>query len=172
MRLTVGHTWDGVPVGADERVAVDVRVSPGGLVLSVDAPHHGDPAPPDPPGTLDGLWAHEVVEVFVVGRDLDDYTEVEVGPHGHQLVLRLRGVRRRLATVIGLPLDVVRSDGRWTARMRLPSWVLPEEPTRINAFAIHGVGDRRRYLCHAPLPGPAPDFHQPVRFPRLRGASP
>ena len=169
MKIAVAHTWDGAAVSTAERVELDVSLTPAGLKLSVDAPFHGDPAPSAPPGTLDGLWAHEVVELFVAGEDAEDYTEIELGPHGHVLVLRLCGVRRRLATVLGHQPEVARVGERWVGRLVLPRHVLPARPARFNAFAIHGVGAQRRYLAHSPLPGPVPDFHQPERFPRLEG---
>ena len=167
MKVTVGHTWDGQDVAVDERVQLELTPEAGGLRVSVDAPFHGDPAPPGPPGTRDGLWAFEVVELFVVGEDPADYTELELGPHGHALLLRLMGVRRRLATVIGVPFRCARNGARWGGAITLPWSVLPSSPERFNAFAIHGTGAARRYLAHSPLPGPAPDFHQPGRFPRL-----
>lgn len=164
LAFDVGFTWDGSSVADDERVSVRIDGEPDALVISVDAPFHGDPPPPGT-GSLDGLWAHEVVELFLVGVG-DEYVEIELGPHGHFLVLRLRGVRN--AVERGLPIAFVASiaGGRWTGTARVPRGLLPAGPHRANAFAIHGVG-ARRYLCATPLPGPSPDFHQPDRFPAV-----
>jgi hypothetical protein len=37
-------------------------------------------------------------------------------------------------------------------------------PHRLNAFAMHGLGLRRRYLAMEPVPGEAPDFHRLEHF--------
>src|SRR5690606_15598739 len=146
-----------VPVGDDE--AVDVRLAwvRGGLGLWVDAPLHGDPPPAAPPGATDHLWEHEVVEVFLAGRPTADgripYTEVEIGPWGHHLVLRLRGVRQVEARGLPLALEVTRSGRRWRAEAVLDRIHLPDLPLFANAYAIHGQGAVRRYLAWNAVPG-------------------
>ncbi len=168
LTLRVGTTWDGAPVGADEAAELRLSWSDGALALAVDAPFHGDPPPACPPGPTEGLWEHEVVEVFLAGAPLPDgripYTEVEIGPHGHYLVLRLLGVRAVETRLLPLTLTVTREGSRWRATARLDRRLVPEGPLRGNAYAIHGVGPARRYLAWQPVPGPAPDFHQPERF--------
>lgn len=138
--------------------------SEAGLVVRVDAPFHDDPPPAAPPGPTRALWEHEVVELFVAGPD-DHYLEIELGPHGHHLVLWLEGVRRPAQERLPLALEVAREGGRWTATARTDARVpLPAPPWRVNAYAIHGVGAERRYLAHAPVPGSQPDFHRLERF--------
>jgi hypothetical protein len=96
------------------------------------------------------------------------YTEIELGPWGHHLVIRLAGIRRAVES--GLPLDYhCRRDAtRWAPTARLPRALLPAAPWSAAAFAIHGSGSERRYLTSVALPGEVPDFHQPARFPPLR----
>ena len=168
MRLLVAHTWDGVAAPADEQVTLALSWDDDALCIDVSAPLHGDPPPAVPPGPTPGLWEHEVVELFAVGQD-GRYTEIELGPYGHHLVLRLDGVRQVRDQLHPLELAVERRDGRWSARARLAIALLPPGPLRVNAYAIHGEGAQRRYLCHTPLPGPRPDFHQPDRFAALLG---
>jgi hypothetical protein len=165
--LVIASTWDGRPVGPDERVRLFIAVVDGAWCIRFDAPFHGDPAPDGPAGSRDGLWEHEVVELFVVGED-GQYTEVEWGPHGHHLLLRL-GAPRRVHDR-GHALDYVCSvgAGRWRGESRIPAALMPERPVAWNAFAIHGMPPARRYLAMSPLPGATPDFHQPGRFPRLQ----
>ena len=132
----------------------------------MSAPFHDDPPPLGEPGPTDRLWEHEVVELFVAGRD-DRYTEVELSPWGHHLVLRLHGVRRVIDTQLPLAFRVRRCGARWIGVARLDRELLPPPPWRANAYAIHGEGSDRRFLSATPLPGEQPDFHQPDRFPAL-----
>lgn len=163
LTLAIAHTWDGAAI--PDSAVVQLSEIPEGLLLRLWSPWRGDPSPPGPPGPTDRLWEHEVVELFLIGPG-STYLEVEIGPLGHHLVLDLVGIRRPRRT--HLPLDVaVRRFGAdaFTAEALLPAAWLPPKPWRANAYRIHGPPDDRRYLAHAPLPGPAPDFHQPHRFP-------
>jgi len=44
---------------------------------------------------------------------------------------------------------------------------IPSSPRTPNAFAIHGIGDERRFLAWVPVPGSAPDFHRLHHFPHV-----
>jgi hypothetical protein len=158
-RRIVGHTWDGQPIGGDEQVIFDLELGEKDLLVRCDAPFHGDPAPKGPAGTLDGLWEFEVVELFLLGMS-ERYLEIELGPHGHHLVLRLRGPRGVEAS--GLPLDYTCEirGARWTGRARVPRTDLPPGLHACNAYAMHGRGARRRYLAAHAVGGAAPDFHR------------
>lgn len=162
----VDHSWDGAPVGPEELVTLFIiPADDGGLILKFIAPLHGDPPPPGPPGPTDGLWEHEVVELFIAGAgDPVPYTEVEVGPHGHSLTLTLRGVRQVQERLVPLPVTVKRNITTWEADFSLPPALLPPPPRRFLVCAVHGPPGARRYLCVPPLPGPKPDFHQPDRW--------
>lgn len=168
MRLLIGRRWAGEPLAAERRAILDLSARGDSLRLSVDAPFHGDPPPAGPPGPTPRLWEHEVVELFVAGdgpAETVEYLEVELSPHGHHLVLRLRGVRRPFAE--GLPLDfrATIAGDRWRGDALLPRAWLPPPPHRAAAFAVDGPATARRHLASIPLPGPRPDFHQPHRFP-------
>lgn len=162
--MRIAHTWDGTPLPEEAVATVTAHVDAEGLHLAIDAPFHGDPAPPGPPGPTAALWEHEVVELFVVGPGAR-YTEIEVGPFGHHLVLRLEGVRRPVADRLPLRVHRVERDaGRWRAEATLAASLLPPRPWRVNAYRIHGQGPTRRYLAHAPVPGEGPDFHRLEAF--------
>jgi hypothetical protein len=167
--LTIAHTWDGNPITATERTRIRLSLSPTELLVTVAAPFHADPAPLTPAGPTPGLWEHEVVEVFVAaaGSDPIAYTEIELSPWGHHLVLQLAGVRQPVASGLPLTFRSWRRGDYWLGAARLALAALPARPWRVNAFAIHGLAPERRYLAAAPLPGPVPDFHQPERFPLL-----
>jgi len=165
--FTIGATWDGTPLVPDDQIHLEVWLDDSGLQLRVDAPFHSDPPPPGPIGPTPGLWDYEVVEFFLLGADGQRYTEIEISPHGHHLVLCLTGVRQPSAT--GLPLDYVAviEGARWVGRATLARQHLPEGPYRANACAIHGPTGRRRYLSAVPLGGEQPDFHRLEAFPAV-----
>ncbi len=172
MILRTELTTDGEPVPVDEIATVTLTLHPAFLRVYVEAPFHGDPAPPAPPGSLDGLWNYEVVELFVAAANGPDweYTEVELGPHGHSLALRLNGIRKRSPKnpLAPLPFSAVIAGRCWTGTADVPLGWLPGVPAaawRLNACAIHGSSPRR-YLTAARLQAPLgqPDFHRPAEF--------
>lgn len=164
MEIDIESTWDGAP--AEDRVNLWLFWDADALVIEVTAPYHGDPRPPGDGGPTDGLWDYEVVEIFLV----DDagakpvYTEVELSPHGHHLVLKLKGVRCPVSTRHEIEWSAVIDGDRWKGTAVVPMNLLPQEITHYNAYAIHGVGEQRRYLAAHPVPGDAPDFHRLEHF--------
>ncbi|MDP2316133.1 MAG: hypothetical protein Q8P41_24765 [Pseudomonadota bacterium] len=168
--LPIVATWDGTPAAPGEHATVALSLTAEGLRVSVDAPHHHDPRPAAAPGPTWALWEHEVVELFVLGAE-EAYTELELGPHGHHLLLRLAG--RRIVVDRLLPVEATWTDAgeRWRVEAILPHALLPPTPWRLNAYAIHGVGASRRYLAWTPVPGAEPDFHRLSCFREVPGLS-
>ncbi len=172
LKLVIKNTWDGRPIPLEEQVTLELSAADRNrLQIVVRAPFHGDPPPAGAPGPTIGLWEHEVVELFVLGASQEDdpdappvYTELELGPHGHQLVLRLRGVRQVVGRLLPLEyetrIDATGVLDAWCGVALLDRALLPPPPHRINAYAIHGTGDKRRYLALYPGPGEGPDFHR------------
>ena len=146
-----------------EHAAVQARVEGDSLCVEVEAAFHGDAPPPGPPGPAERLWEHEVVELFLLG-DGERYLEIELGPHGHHLVLRLEGRRRVVEQGLAIAYEARREGAAWSGRARLPAAWLPPGLARCNAYAIHGTGAARRHLAAFPVPGPEPDFHCLERF--------
>ncbi|MDD5308212.1 MAG: hypothetical protein PHU25_12895 [Deltaproteobacteria bacterium] len=177
LHLAIATTWDGEHAARNETASIALGFDDGDLVVEVDAAFHGDPPPSGAPGPTPGLWELEVVELFVLGASLDGeprYTEIELSPHGHHLVLRLHGVRRPIATVLPLRFDARIAGPRWAGIARLDRSLLPPPPYRVNAYAVHGEGDSRRHLAHAPVLGERPDFHRlgsfvPIEIPDIGG---
>ncbi len=180
-RLVIGTTWAGAPLAAAATTRLAIDVAPEGLRLTLDAPFHGDPPPPEdgqPRGARDGLWEFEVVELFLAGPE-GAYLELEFGPHGHALALQFSSYRQRLAC-FELPSRARIEDHRWTAEATVPSERLPRGPWRGNAFAMHGLppgpssgsapgSSGRVHLAAFPAgPGRAPDFHDPNTWRALR----
>jgi hypothetical protein len=187
VQLVIEKTWDAEPIGPEEQVTLDLSAADHErLRIRVRAPFYGDVAPAGPPRSTMGLWEHEVVELFVLGAgDASDageaggppeappvYTEIELGPHGHYLILQLRGVRQVVPKLLArpLPLDYEASLGSadggdfWLGEALLDRALLPPPPHRINAYAIHGHGANRRHLALYPVPGDEPDFHRLACF--------
>lgn len=175
VRVLISNTWDGQPCERSERVAVTVKTVGEEVVVTVDAPFYNDSAPDGPVGPTDKLWDHEVVEVFFLGR-AERYTEIELSPHGHHLVLQLQGARNIVRKCIPIDYHVTHHkagptlyDRRWTGVARIPKDLLPDGPYCWNAYSIHGEGADRRFLCLFPVPGPGffddePDFHRLAHF--------
>ena len=108
------------------------------------------------------LWHYDVVELFLAFRS-GRYLEVELGAGGHFLVLSFRAPRERCDDHADLrpALEHGRSVSGWRAALLLDWSLVPAELTALNAFACA----RGRYLAYQPVPGDAPDFHQPSAFP-------
>lgn len=157
--LRIAQTWDGQPARPDEEVNLQLRVEGDALIIEVEAPFHGDSPPEAPRGPTWALWEHEVVELFILGPGLR-YTEIELGPYGHHLVLQLEGVRQIVARELPIAFTASREGGLWRGVATVPLSLLPPGPHRVNATAIHGQGAARRYLAWAPMPGEKPDFHR------------
>ncbi len=175
--IDIAKTWDGRPCEPHERATVRITriAGAGDLLVSLSAPFHDDPRPPDPAGRCPGLWEYEVVELFLLGAD-DRYLEVEIGPHGHHLALELAGARNVVRDEIELAPRIERDTSHWRADVEIVGALLPDDLCRANAFAIHGQGEGRRYLAAHPTGGSAPDFHRlsafaPLRFSRPAAAS-
>ena len=121
MRLEIGHTWDGIPLPHDARAVVQVHgldASEGEVRVDVIAPFAADTPPFAPPGPVDQLWEYEVVELFVVGAD-GHYTELELGPYGHHLLLQLSGVREVAAKCLPVAFEARRAGDRWAGTARV-----------------------------------------------------
>ncbi|ETX06852.1 hypothetical protein [Candidatus Entotheonella palauensis] len=159
MKLHIRHTWDGRSIHTEEEVPLDVSTQLSDLVIRVDAPFHGGPPPATQPGSTDALWTYEVVELFLLGH-ASRYVEIELGPHGHYLVLQLEGVRHITRAHLPMAYTTERQGKRWRGHARLPLACLPTGVNRANAYAIYGTGDQRQYLAAFPVPGERPDFHR------------
>ncbi len=138
-----------------------------------DAPRVPDAAP----GFLDGLWEHDVVELFVTGDAIETprprYLEVEIGPGAHWLALSFDGVRERSGELRDLDPAIASSVAgrRWTGSVSFAlaaaEAVAGARPWRGIACLACGPPGARVYLSSAPLPGTAADFHQPSVWPLI-----
>jgi len=164
-RFEIRFSWDGGSLRAEELACIELRLG-ASLELEIEATDYGDPAPASPAGRCDGLWDFEVVELFLLGRD-ERYLELEFGPHGHYLALRLAGRRQLVASDLAVDFEATRRGSRWHGRARAALALLPPELRAANAYSIHGRDGARRFLAWQPVPGPRPDFHRLDAFPAL-----
>ena len=131
--------------------------------------------PAHPAGPLFRLWDYEVVELFLL-NDAGLYLEVELGPWGHHLVLLLdNGKDLRHSLPLAYSVTRREEEGSWNGRAVIPTSYLPPNISKLNAYAIHGHGDKRKYEALFPAPQgvhKAPNFHRleyfkPVEFRRI-----
>ena len=78
-------------------VVVSLEGDGDDLIVKIEAPFFGDPAPGGgkPGEAFFKLWEYEVVEAFFL-NGADKYLEVEFGPHGQHIVLLLDGRRNAI----------------------------------------------------------------------------
>jgi hypothetical protein len=167
MEINFDSQWNGAAGEAGEGVSIKVSRDGSLMRIEVEATLYGDPKPTGQPGPYDGLWDYEVVELFIAGLE-EEYIEIELGPHGHYLVLGLNGERNIVERCLMVDYRTVHAHGRWRGVAFMHLTLLPRGPHRVNAYAIHGVGDKRRYLAWRPVPGESPDFHQLNAFEQIR----
>jgi len=166
LRLPIERHWDGTRCrDARHHGVLWLARAPDALEIGASFGRRA-PArlPAAPPGTrVANLWEYDVVECFLAGAD-GRYLEVELGAAGHFLVLEFDAPRRRANEHAELapPISFREDAERWHATLRLPLALVPPGLCALNAFAIAGGG----FFAHHPVPGAAPDFHQPQRFPR------
>ena len=159
--IRIEAEWNGTAISARHWITVHLLDKADHLEIRVSAPYYGSPqAPSTPVGPTDQLWEHEVVEIFIYGEN-EHYLEIELAPSGHHLVLQLRGIRNVIASKLPLDFTATIHGDRWTGTARVNKDHLPNSPRRLNATAIHGSKDARKYLSWNRLPGNEPDFHQP-----------
>ena len=159
--IRIEAEWNGNALPTRHWITIHLLDRETELEIRISAPYYGAPkAPSTPIGPTDTLWEHEVVELFIYGAD-HRYTEIEMAPSGHHLVLQLEGVRNAVATKLPLAYEATILGDRWTATAKIRKDFLPAGPHRWNATAIHGEKENRTYLSWVPLPGAEPDFHQP-----------
>jgi hypothetical protein len=168
LRLGIERLWDGAPCESGVRGALELWQAGECLALRAELRQPGAPrVPAAPPGTrVEGLWEYDVVECFLAGSG-GRYLEVEIGAAGHFLLLsfRARRIRADAHTALRPRGEHGRAPGgAWWASLHLPRALLPPDVRAVNAFASAGG----ELLAHRPLPGAAPDFHQPDRWPAAR----
>ena len=118
----------------------------------------------------------QVLELFITGAPVHSsgveklpYLEIEWGPAGHFLALKLLGARGLHDEMphADLQYQCTCSGGIWRGTLEIPSRYIPPGPHTYNFYWIHGVGAERRYLSAVPVSGSQPDFHRLEFFAQL-----
>ena len=170
--LATRLTWDGHPV--KDCALAKLHIVAGTLRIAIAAPRRHDMPPWDVPNRLWKLWEYEAVELFIcTANNPPQYTELEFGPYGHWLGLRLDGVRNIVDREVAVKYSTERVGPVWIGQASVPLDVLPPrsvEGWRVNLTAVSGPSDNRRYLTAARLHATQPDFHRPDEW--IPGALP
>jgi hypothetical protein len=183
MNFIIRTLWNSTLI-TDHRLvhlALSSTADKNNLLIKIDAPFFGDPAPPSAlPGPFPGLWNYEVVELFFLASSTNRYIELEFSPHGHYLVLLLTSpykVVKQMLPLRDYHVEHLSSD-RWIGQVHVSRAYFPGRVDRFNAYAIHGQGKNRTYeaLYPAPPQSNKPDFHrlelfQPLNFQLLLNQS-
>ena len=117
-RYNIETQWNSVPIDHSNSVEVSIQSTDGGIIMKVKAPFFDDPAPTEPAGSLMGLWNYEVVEMFFLNNK-DEYVEVELGPHGHYIVLLLKGQSNSIKDSLPLKFNAQISSSRVSIKSAL-----------------------------------------------------
>jgi len=159
-QATIATQWNGTALPGPH-TEVSLKRDSDFVVVETRAKFYDDPAPQgEPYSPFWKLWDYEVVEVFFLNHR-DQYLEVEIGPHGHHLILLLDGKHNAVKHSLPLNLSVDIKGQEWTATARIPACYFPPNVHKWNAYAIHGVGEERTYEALYPADAKlkAPDFH-------------
>lgn len=165
MEYLIKSTWNGDAIKSHDPVKLTLSASEDHkyLVVGVDAPLFNDPGIPNVPAgkPCAQLWDYEVVEIFLLGEDMK-YLEVELCPHGQHLVLMLKGTRNMFKDQLELQFVSQKSGRKWSGEAKIPVEYLPPNVMLMNAYAIHGSGEARKYeaLFPATKDFDHPDFHR------------
>jgi hypothetical protein len=188
VNLVIDKDWKGNDSGVEPyHVDFSISQTTGDVMIAIDAPFFNDPKPPQPQGKVDNLYDYEVVELFISGysstyHDECPYLEIEVGPHGHYFLAFFlhEADFDNVDTTIdfeNMPrMKIDYEKKRWKCEISVPSFLLPEPMCgedlsvcwRVNAYAIFGTENNRKYLAHSSVPGSKPNFHQLEYFREIK----
>lgn len=166
----LGSDWFGRPVDPPAHFAL-VR-DPQSLWLLAA---HGRPARPHPDAGAgefrEGLWQHDVAELFIASAARDAYLEFNLSPLGAWWFSAFRGPRLRDPAIrpprVRTHAECL-ADGGWRAALGIPldfleATVGPPDTAAMNVTMIL-ESPGQRFLSATALGAGEPDFHRPQRF--------
>ncbi|KAI6212078.1 hypothetical protein M3Y96_00502100 [Aphelenchoides besseyi] len=179
--VCIDKTWDNKPIEDHDPISIqmnwlfqkmDGEPHKRAIRVQITATLFDDPeAPNDFCGPCSDLYNYECVELFFMNEQ-GQYLEVELGPHGHWLVLLHESYRKCFNNGEEIELEVQnRFDGdQWICTAEIPLAYLPGAVTRFNCYALHGSGENRHYEALGPMTDgllKTPDFHRKEYFCRF-----
>lgn len=129
------------------------------------------------PGSFtEGLWEHDVAELFLADSISGIYLEFNLAPNGAWWAAKFTAPRVRsavqpdFASIVSIHWEEISEEG-WCAAIRVPLAFLEKEisfgaDTTANATAILN-SPLQTFHSARKLPGAEPDFHQPAAFVRF-----
>lgn len=125
---------------------------------------------------FEGLWNHDVAELFIKDAVSERYLEINLAPNGAWWSAEFNGPRMRARSEASV-IEGVQShsrtcvDGSWQAALAIPISYLELHfgfgmDSRLNVTFIVDSPEQR-FLSAVRLPGDTPDFHQPGYFERV-----
>jgi len=134
-------------------------------------------SPGTEPGSFaEGLWEHDVAELFLANPTTGAYLEFNLAPNGAWWAAKFSAPRIRAKAQPDFPSIVTShwediSYDTWCAAICIPLTLLEKEigfgaETTANATAILNSPLQTFHSAHK-LPGTEPDFHQPASFIRF-----
>jgi hypothetical protein len=122
---------------------------------------------------MEGLWEHDVIELFLADPDSGAYLEFNLASNGAWWAAKFIAPRTRALTQPNFSSAISShaqeiSDDEWCAAICIPLAFLEKEisfsgKTTANATAILNSPQQTFHSIHK-LPGDVPDFHQPTEF--------
>lgn len=127
----------------------------------------------EPGSFTEGLWEHDVAELFLADPASGAYIEFNLAPNGAWWAAKFNAPRVRAEQQPDFPSIVTShwedvADEAWCAAIRVPLTLLEKEigfgaESTANATAILNSPHQTFHSAHK-LPGAEPDFHQPASF--------
>ncbi len=130
----------------------------------------------EPGSFTEGLWEHDVAELFLADPKSGAYLEFNLAPNGAWWAAKFIAPRVRAVEQPDFPSIVTSrwedvAAGAWCSAIRVPLAVLEKEigfgaETTANVTAILNSPHQTFHSAHK-LPGAEPNFHQPGSFIRI-----
>ncbi len=156
IHLKIDQTWDASLLPENEQIKMMLDFQDHQkLSIQLIAPYFKNEPPPCPSGSTWGLWQYEVVEVFLVWEN-HQYLEIEMGPHGHHLVLGLDGIRQIKQAFIPVNYEAQILGNLWQGRLSLDLGKSILKDSYVSLFKWSNLKALNAFAIHQPLKMHAP----------------
>lgn len=168
--VSLAQGWDQVPLTPPIEMSLQLNEDELILTATRKAPALSHPQA-QPNQFLAELWKYDVAECFLSDSQSGHYLELNLSPNGAWWASILTAPRCHadVPPDFDVKTECLQSETSWRASLRLKAWQ-NLFPTRFNdseiRFNLCAILNSPHQTFHtlAPLPGKAPDFHQPEYF--------